>query len=285
MDHHTAARAFRAMEGRMLGAIAGDIIGSIYEYSAVPADGFPLFKDTSTFTDDTVLTIAVADWILSGGSIESHLRRWARRYPDAGYGGRFKVWMLDDKAEPLNSYGNGSAMRVSPIGWCAKTPKDALQLARKSAKPTHGHPDGIAGAQAVALAMCMAQNAKSISDIRAEIEKRFGYDLSTTVAQIRKDYGYDITCKGSVPQALVCALEADSYEQTIRNAISLGGDADTIACMAGGLSEILHGMPKAIKAEALARLDKDLRGVVKKFESCFVSPSLVGRARRLLKFS
>ncbi|CCQ73443.1 ADP-ribosylglycohydrolase family protein [Magnetospira sp. QH-2] len=269
----------------MLGAIAGDMIGSIYEYADPPPDGFPLFKKESTYTDDTVMTIAVADWLLSGGTVGPCLRRWARRYPDAGYGDRFQTWAQADEAPPLNSYGNGSAMRVSPVAWIAKTDRQCLTLARESARPSHGHPEGIKGAQAVALALWMARDGTNKKSIRARIQKKFGYDLSTSVAAIRTDYGYDVTCQGSVPQALVCALEAESYEQAVRNAVSLGGDADTLACMAGGVAECLYGLPKEVGQEVRARLDKDLARVVDRFIARYGRPTLGRRLRSLFTSS
>lgn len=261
----------------MLGAIAGDIIGSIYEYSSMKSKDFPFFRDGCEFTDDTILTVAVADALMSGEDFAVVLKRWGRWYPDADYGGRFKRWLSEKNSPSLDSYGNGSAMRVSPVGWVARSAKDARKLAKRSAMPTHGHPDAVAGAQAVATAMWMARKGHDVETIRRAMEKQFGYDLSRTVAEVQKGYGYDVRCIGTVPPALISVFEAKDYEDAVRNAVSLDGDADTLACIAGGLAEVLFGLPGEIEREALSRLDDRLRKVVLNFVSRHVRPTLLGR--------
>ncbi len=248
----------------MLGAIAGDIIGSIYEGAPIRRKDFPLFGPGATFTDDTVCTVAIADCLMRGGDFAGALRAWVRRYPGRGYGGMFRRWALSDMPA-YGSWGNGAAMRVSPIAWLAWDEEQALALAAKSAAVSHDHPDAIAGAQAVVLAMWLARQKAGRETIRTSIKARFGYDLSEPVASIRRWYRFDVSCKGTVPPAIICALEASDYEDAVRNAISLGGDSDTLACITGGIAEVIHGLPKPIAAEAMARLDADLQAVVRRF--------------------
>jgi len=254
----------------MLGTIAGDIIGSPYEYHTIKTTDFPLFGSDSVATDDSVLTIATADALLGDDDFAGHFRHYARRYPDAGYGGMFLGWMNDDNAGPYNSYGNGSAMRVAPVGWFARSSEEALDLAAGTAIVTHSHPEGIKGAQATALAIWLARQKTSAEDITRAVTETFGYDLSVSVARIRETYGYDVTCQGSVPQALRCALEADSYEEAVRMAVSLGGDADTQACIAGAVAEARFGLPKDIAERAMTYLDGKLRLVVTRFRKRYV---------------
>jgi len=249
----------------MLGAIAGDIIGSIYEARPIKSKDFPLFGRGATFTDDTVCTVAIADAIMSGGDLAAYLRAYGRRYPDRGYGGMFLQWIMTDGMGPYGSWGNGAAMRVAAIAHLAADEAEALELAAKSAAVSHDHPDAVAGAQAAVLAAWLARQGHPPDDIRADIERRFGYDLGHSVDDIRKRYGFDISCKGTVPPAIVCALEAADFEDAIRNAISLGGDADTLACITGGIAEVLFGLPGDIAAEARARLDPQLRQQVEGF--------------------
>jgi ADP-ribosylglycohydrolase len=251
----------------MLGAIAGDVIGSIYERRNVKTKEFPLFSAGCRFTDDTVLTVAVADCILSDGDFAEAIQSWARRYPSRGYGGTFRRWIWDDARRPYGSFGNGSAMRVSPVAHLARDDGHALELAAASAACTHDHPHGIAGAQAVTLAMRLAMAGHAPEVIRAEVSRRFGYDLSRSVDEIRPGYTFDVTCQGSVPQAITCALEATSFEDAIRNAISIGGDSDTIAAIAGGIAEVRFGVPKEIADRARAHLTPDILAVVDLFEA------------------
>jgi len=249
----------------MLGAIAGDIIGSIYEHANIRTRDFPLFGDGCRFTDDTVCTVAVADCLMDAGDFSEYLSRYALRYPGHGYGVMFRRWAKQWQREPYGSYGNGSAMRVSPVAHFARDEADALALAEKSAAVTHSHRDAIAGAQAVAWVMWAASEGASAVSIRAEVSRRFGYDLSQSVDQIRDWYSFDVTCAGTVPPAIVCALEATDYEDAIRNAVSIGGDTDTIACITGGIAEVMFGLPQQIGAEARSYLTDDLVRVLDRF--------------------
>ncbi len=249
----------------MLGAIAGDIIGSIYEHRTIKTTDFPLFGEGCSATDDSVLTIATADALMGEADFARHYKSYARRYPNAGYGGMFLSWAADDSAGPYNSFGNGSAMRVSPVGWFSKTREEALQLATDTARVTHNHPEGVKGAQATALAVWLARHRTSAKEIAREITDQFSYDLSAPVTRIRETYGFDVTCQGSVPQALRCALEATSYEEAVRLAVSLGGDTDTQACIAGSIAEARFGLPSGIARKAMSYLNDDLRSIVKRF--------------------
>jgi ADP-ribosylglycohydrolase len=250
----------------VLGAIAGDIIGSIYEHSPIKTRDFPLFAPNCRFTDDTVLTIAVARAILDGTGYLENLREFGRRYPDAGYGGTFRRWLLADDPRAYHSWGNGSAMRVSPVGFAFDTPEQVLEEARKSAVVTHDHPEGIKGAQATALAVFLARTGHGRQEIRRQIGEAFGYDLGRSLDAIRPGYGFDVSCQGTVPEAIIAFLESDSYEDAVRNAISLGGDSDTLACIAGGIAEAFYGgIPAGIRDRALALLPDDLRSVTETF--------------------
>lgn len=243
----------------MLGAIAGDIIGSVYEGFNIRTTDFPLFVQASCFTDDTVLTIALAHSILYNEDFTFLLKQYYRQYPDAGYGGAFKKWAAGGSLEPYNSWGNGSAMRVSPVGWAYNTIDEVLEQARLSAHVTHNHPEGILGAQAVAASIFLARTGQSKEGIRAYVEDTFGYDLSDTIANLRATYKFDVSCQGSVPQALIAFLESEGYEDCVRKAVSIGGDSDTIACMAGGIAQAFYGgVPDKIKREMYARLDEPL---------------------------
>jgi ADP-ribosylglycohydrolase len=221
----------------MIGAIAGDVIGSAFEWNNVKTTDFELFTDGSTFTDDTVLTVAVADCILSGKGYAKAFKEYGREYPDAGYGGRFSEWLRMSTSLPYNSFGNGSAMRVSPVGFAFGSLEEVLEEAKRSAEVTHNHPEGIKGSQAVASAIFMAREGSTKEKIRRYIEDAFHYDLSRTLSEIRPAYTFDETCQGSVPEAIIAFLESDDYEDAIRKAISIGGDSDTIACMTGGIAQ------------------------------------------------
>lgn len=256
----------------MIGAIAGDIIGSIFERSRAGAfpDDAPLFARRSRFTDDTVLTVALADAILSGRSFTTLLKEYGRAYPDAGYGGTFKRWMYSDNAAPYGSWGNGSAMRVSPVAYAFETLDEVLAEAEKSAAVTRDHPEGIKGAQAVASSVFLARNGASREAIREYVEQTFGYDLSRTIDEIRVTYEFDVSCQGSVPQAIRAFLEAESFEDAVRKAISIGGDSDTIAYMAGAIAEpFFGGMPVEIEAQVFEKLDHPLATVTRAFTSKF----------------
>ena len=222
----------------MIGAIAGDMIGSPYERDPIKSKDFGI--RVAEFTDDTVLTVAVADAVLSGTGFTESIVSYAQRYPDAGYGGTFRLWMWSPDHTPYNSWGNGAAMRVSPVGFAFDTVEEVLTEAKRSAEVSHNHPEGIRGAQAAALAIFLARKFKSKRIIRDEISGRFPYDLERTIDEIRPAYRFDISCQGSVPESIIAFLESVSYEDAIRNAISLGGDADTMACIAGAVAQAFY---------------------------------------------
>lgn len=249
----------------MIGAIAGDIIGSVHEGVGTKTKRFPLFDRHSRFTDDTVLTVAVAESILLESDLVDTLHDYFHRYPQAGFGGYFIEWAVLRRREPYNSWGNGSAMRVSPVGFAYDTLDDVMQHAERTAAVTHNHPEGIRGAQATAAAIYLARAGNDKQAIRQQLEALFGYDLSTRLSDIRETYEFDVSCQGSVPQSMVAFLEASDFEDAIRNAISLGGDADTMACIAGGIAEAYWGVPDKIAKQTLAYLDDQLRKVVEEF--------------------
>jgi len=252
----------------MIGAIAGDIIGSAYEWHNIKSKEFELFSPRSKFTDDTVLTIAVADCLLNGRDYAQTFKEYGRRYPHAGYGGNFNTWLHSDDLGPYNSFGNGSAMRVSPVGFAFDTLDDVLSQARRSAVVTHDHPEGIKGAQATAAAIFLARTRKDKKEIKAYIQSNFKYDLSPTLAEIRPAYSFDVTCQGSVPQAIIAFLESANYEDAIRNAISIGGDSDTIACITGGIAEAFYNsIPDEIVQKVRTILDSRLLSIVDLFMS------------------
>lgn len=248
----------------MLGAIIGDIVGSVYEFDNYCATDFePFFHPNAAFTDDTVCTIAVADALLQGKAPEWLLKEWGRRYWGiGGWGNRFAQWLTSNDAAPYGSYGNGAAMRVSPAGLLAASIDSAVQLADRVTNVTHNHPEGIKGARATAAAIFFARAGLGADHIRREIEERFRYDLSLSVDQIRSHYRFDETCQGTVPQALICALEANGFEEAIRNAISIGGDSDTVAAIAGGLAEARFGIPEWIRHQALHFLPEEMQSVL-----------------------
>lgn len=250
----------------MVGAIAGDIIGSVYEWERIKTTDFPLFQPRCFFTDDTVLTVAVAEVILTGRPYAEILREIGLRYPDSGYGTRFSRWLLDPQLGPYDSCGNGSAMRVSPVGWAYDDVATVLAEARRSAEVSHDHPEGIKGAQATALAILRARQGATKDDIRGEITERFAYDLTRTLDEIRPSYEFDETCQRTVPEALTAFLESTSYEDAVRNAVSLGGDSDTLACIAGSIAEAHYGeVPAAIRAQVKDRLPADLTATTARF--------------------
>jgi ADP-ribosylglycohydrolase len=254
----------------MLGAIIGDIIGSSYEFEGIKTTDFPLFTSASRFTDDTVLTVSVADCLLHDLDYAKTFKEYGRRYPNAGYGGRFGKWLQSDDLKPYSSLGNGSAMRVSPVGFAFSTIDDVLREAERSALPTHNHPEGIKGAQAIAAAIFLARTGRGKNEIRELIKKRFSYNLNRTLDEIRPDYRFDETCQGSVPEAIIAFLESTDYEDAIRKAVSLGGDADTLACMAGGIAEAYYKkIPPNIVRRAKKILDKELLAIVNEFTGRF----------------
>lgn len=280
----------------MLGAIIGDIVGSVYEWNNIKTKVFPLFRNDCFFTDDTVMTIATADALMKGGQpydfIDSY-KEWGRRYPDAGYGGRFGSWIFSDDREPYNSWGNGSAMRVSPCAWlmdcgfCARTgmwPSNGRERAKLSAEVTHSHPKGIEGALAVTDAIFMCRfyaggygddMGNSIKErlsleqykmqIEEHIEREYGYDLSKTLDEIRPTYRFNESCQDTVPQAITAFLESTDFEDAIRNAISLGGDSDTLAAITGSIAEAAYGVPDWITDKALSYLDAPMQEVYERW--------------------
>ncbi len=250
----------------MIGAIAGDIIGSTRENFRIKRKDFDLFTRFSTYTDDTVLTVAVADAMMSDRDYARTIKRYARRHPMRGYGPRFALWMMSSSMAPYHSFGNGSAMRVSPVGYGFDDADTVAEEARRTAVCTHDHPEGIRGAQAVAMAVFLARQGHPREAVRERLEAWTGYDLSRHLAEIRPTYQFDVTCQGSVPEALIAFLEADSFEDAIRNAVSLGGDADTQACIAGAVAEAyFKEVPERIVQEVHRRLPAGFRQVISAF--------------------
>ena len=248
----------------MLGAIVGDIVGSVYEFDNHRSKDFPLFRDDSKFTDDTILTIATADALMSGWHFASKYREYGKKYPSS-YGNRFQDWIDEVITGPYDSFGNGSAMRVSPAAWFEDRETRVMTIAKRSAEVTHNHPEGIKGAQATAMAILWARLGVPRNRIRRDIEERFEYDLSTSVDELRETYQYNETCQQTVPEAIRCFWEADGFEDAIRNAISIGGDSDTLAAITGSIAEAKWGVPEEIGAEALRRLDHDLLSTYRRF--------------------
>ena len=250
----------------MIGSIAGDIIGSIYEQNPIKTKEFPLFHPRCRFTDDTVLTVAVADAILTGGPYEQSVREIGRRYPNAGYGGSFIAWLHSDHPQPYNSWGNGAAMRVSPVGFAFNTEDEVLSEAAKTAGISHNHPEGVKGAQATALSVYLSRMGHGKDELREQISQRFGYDLHRTVNDIRPAYAFDISCQGTVPEAIIAFLDSSSYEDAVRNAISLGGDSDTLACITGGIAEAFYrDVSDGIRAKVREILTPDLLRIADAF--------------------
>jgi ADP-ribosylglycohydrolase len=250
----------------MLGAIAGDIIGSPWEAAGEKRYDIPLFTKTSRFTDDTVMTVAVAHALLDHRDYAEVMRDYGHRYPFAGYGMHFARWLRDPEMGPYGSFGNGGAMRVSAIGYAARSVEDVLQEAARSAAPTHNHPEGVKGAQATALAVFLARGGAGKEEIRREIASRFHYDLSRTVHAIRPGYRLDVSAQASVPESIISFLDADSFEAAVRNAVSLGGDTDTMACIAGAIAEAYFGrVPEPIATEVENRLPPEFLQVIERF--------------------
>ncbi|MBR3243144.1 MAG: ADP-ribosylglycohydrolase family protein [Parasporobacterium sp.] len=277
----------------MYGAILGDMIGSPFEFDrGNKTKEFPLFCDESRFTDDSVMTIAVAEALMKAkGKPDEEVKKelvrsmqdWGHRYPDAGYGGRFYGWLFDSAdPKPYNSYGNGSAMRVATAGWLYDTLEDTRKYARLSAEVTHNHPEGIKGAESVAAAIFMARNGASKDEIRGYIVSEFGYDLSRTCDEIRPDYHHVESCQETVPEAITAFLEGSDFEDVIRTAVSLGGDCDTLTCIAGSVAEAFYGVPEDLKTECRNRLSEDMLKVLDLFEDLringrpFTDPFLEG---------
>ncbi|MEE1155925.1 MAG: ADP-ribosylglycohydrolase family protein [Methanobrevibacter sp.] len=253
----------------IIGAICGDIIGSSREFRPQKTKDFSLYDGYSTFTDDTVMTLAIASWLIKDKSSKevliSEIRKFGLKYPNAGYGGMFMNWLNQDNPEPYGSWANGSAMRVSPVSWVADSLEESQKLAKMSAIVTHNHPEGINGALATNDAIYLARNSFTKEKIKKHIEDNYRYDLNRKLDDIRPDYKFDISCKGSVPESIICFLEAEDYEDTIRNAVSLGGDADTQAAIAGGIASAYWDVPSKIAARGIKRLDYNLLEVFLEF--------------------
>ena len=272
----------------MLGAIVGDIVGSVYEWNNIKTKNFPLFREDCFFTDDTVMTCAVAEAIMNGGQKDDFIdamKKYGRMYPNADYGARFNRWIKTDNREPYNSFGNGSAMRVSPCAWVVdattgELPTEGKRLAQLSSEVTHNHPEGIKGAMATADAIFMCRyffgddgsdNPAEIKRrVKEHIEKEYGYDLSKTLDEIRLTYRFNETCQDTVPQAIVAFLESTDFEDAIRNAISLGGDSDTLAAITGSIAEAAYGIPEWITNKVYTYLDEPLKDVLRRCEEFVV---------------
>lgn len=253
----------------MTGAIAGDIIGSVYEFDNIKTTDFPLFTNESDYTDDTIMTVAVADWLLNRGDLAEVMQRYGREYPypTGGYGGRFSGWLREKDPLPYNSWGNGSAMRVSAVGWMFDSLEKTLEVAKETAVVTHNHPEGIKGAQATAAAIYLARTGKSKQDIKQYIETAFSYDLGRTCDEIRPFYRFNESCQGTVPEAIIAFLDSSDFENAIRLAVSLGGDSDTLACITGGIAEAFYGIPEDIEKQVYDKLPGTFQKVIKEFKN------------------
>ena len=259
----------------MYGAILGDMIGSPYEFGgSMKSKSFPLFIRSSRFTDDTVMTVAVADALMDCRdqpeeaqlrTLTERMRYWGNKYPDAGYGGRFCLWLDSPDPRPYNSWGNGSAMRVSAAGWLFDTLEETRRMAARTALVTHNHPEGIKGAEAVAAAIWLARSGAGKEEIRDYTRRHFRYDLSHTCDEIRPDYSFDVSCAGTVPPAIIAFLEAESFEDNIRTAVSLGGDCDTLTCISAAIGEAYWGVPEELKAKCRRRLPQAMLKVIDRF--------------------
>lgn len=262
----------------MLGAIIGDIVGSRFEWHNIKSKSFTLFDINCSPTDDSVMSVAVAKAILEsngaydgiGKTAVKYMQEYGRKYPHAGYGERFFYWIFDSEPQPYNSWGNGSAMRISAAGFAAQSLDEAIELSRRISEVSHNHPEGIKGAEATAVAIYLAKTGKTLSEIKDYITSNY-YSIDFTLDEIRDDYCFDVSCQGSVPQALEAFFESDSFEDAIRNAISIGGDSDTIAAITGGIAGAYYGVPENIRIQALSFLPEDLSEVVFEFENKYPS--------------
>lgn len=258
----------------MLGAIIGDAAGSVYEFRGFKSKDFPIFEKGSDYTDDSILTMAVAKWILDDPnltheSLVDHIVDFGHRYPDpmGSYGGRFHGWLfLSQYRQPYNSLGNGSAMRASATGWACDTLEETERVAKISAEITHNHPEGIKGAQATAAAIFMARTGKSKSEIKSYITEKYGYDLNRTCDEIRPTYQFNETCMGTVPEAIIAFLDSTDFEDAIRNAVSLGGDADTLTCITGGIAEAFYKtIPAGMRSDILKMIPQEFKDILDAF--------------------
>ena len=260
----------------MYGALLGDMIGAPYEFDrGNKSKEFPLFCENSRFTDDSVMTIAVAEALLDSRFLDDDsiraaliksMRKWGKKYPDAGYGRKFLCWLREKEPKPYGSCGNGSAMRVSAVGWLFDTLEETREKARLTAEVTHDHPEGIKGAEAASSAIFLARTGRSKEEIRDYIVQEFGYDLSRTCDQIRPSYYHNESCQKTVPEAITAFLEGTDFEDVIRTAVSLGGDCDTLTCIAGSIAEAFYGVPAVLKAECKRRLPEDMAYVLGRFD-------------------
>jgi ADP-ribosylglycohydrolase len=258
----------------MLGAIIGDIVGSEYEFSNIKTTDFPFFSRFSFFTDDTVMTIAVAEALMEGDGDEAateraviaSMKKWGRLYPNAGYGTRFGGWLYFDDTSPYNSFGNGSAMRVSPVAWFFDNLPDVERFAEVTARVTHNHPEGIKGARSVAGAIFLARTGAGKPEIKKYAEENYGYDLDRTLDEIRPAYRFDESCQRTVPEAIIAFLESENFEDAVRKAISIGGDSDTIAAITGSIAEGAYGVPPEIAGFFTEKLDDRLKSVLEKWK-------------------
>lgn len=255
----------------LIGAIAGDVIGSYYEFCTMKSTDFPLFNGNSShFTDDTIMTVANADWLLTGDSLLGIMQDYGNRYPSS-YGSMFYEWLRADDPQPYNSWGNGSAMRVSPIGWAFETLDETLEAAKQSAEVTHNHPEGIKGAQATAACVYLARTGKSKQEIKEYIETTFGYDLNRTCDEIRATYRFDESCQRTVPESIIAFLESTDFENAIRLTVSLNGDSDTMGAITGGIAEAYYkAVPEYIKKEVLKRLPDEFIEIMQRFYNKYV---------------
>ena len=256
----------------ILGAIIGDIVGSVYEFNNVKNTEFELIGQRSRFTDDSVMTLAVAKWLMEDRThsmkyLIDCMQQLGRLHPDAGYGGNFMRWLYKRDPQPYNSWGNGAGMRVSPVGLYAKTLDEALALAAITASVSHNHPEGVKGAQAIAASVFLCKEGKTKQEIKQYVEETFGYNLNRTIGEIRPNYSFDVSCQGSVPEAIIAFLEGNSFEEVIRLAVSLGGDSDTIACMAGAIAACMYPVPDELVEYCDSILTEDLRTIMSDFRS------------------
>ena len=261
----------------MIGAIIGDMVGSPYEFEVEQKtkDFGPLFGPRSHFTDDSVMTIAVADGLMTAGmsadldtirkAVIKSMKAWAKKYPHAGYGGMFSSWVMGKDSKPYNSWGNGSAMRVSSVGWLYPTLDRTLDVAKATAEVTHNHPEGIKGAQATAAAIFLARSGRTKEEIKQYIIDTFDYDLSLPLDEIRPYYTYEASCQGTVPEAITAFLEGTSFEDVVRNAVSLGGDCDTLTCIASGMAEAFYRIPQDIQIKCEARIPGEFVDIIDRF--------------------
>lgn len=266
MEENKPIRSTKA-KAALRGAICGDIIGSPYEWHRTKDYNFNLSTKFSRFTDDTVCSIAVADAITNGIPFAVKLQEWCRKYPNAGYGGKFRHWIVSDNPTSYGSFGNGSAMRVSSVGAISSSIEECLELAEKSASVTHDHPEGIKGAQAVALAIFLSLEGKSKDFIKEELERRFNYDLSREYSDIQRDYRFQVSCQKSVPEVIIAFLVSHDYESAVRRAVAYGGDADTQAAIAGSIAAAHYGeIPENILTECNAKLPEEMKDVIHKLD-------------------